>query len=291
MIFFSIPGFYTHYKLNKALLDLYIYKKPYVFKDNIKINSIYDCFPGTTWMGGRINPDPTIPIEDMKDIMEEFTYKYRLEIRHVFTNNFINDHLLYEPLGNLILQLSPNQTGININSEELKRYIEKTYPKKFLFNWSATKILKDEQNINNYSKENTVIPSFLDVNNNFSLLSKLKHKNNIELVVDDLCMNFCSNYYKHYIEFSKSNLYDTTANIDICNCKQNFNYYDRRVGKKHNISPESIEKDYLPLGFNHFKITGREDSEIQVIESYVRYLVKTEWKDYIRNELLGIVYT
>lgn len=291
MIYFSIPGFYTHNKLNTALLELYNFDKPYAFKDNVKIDSIYDCFPGCCWMGGRLNYDPQISPQDMKKIMEDFTNKYGLSLRHVFTNSLIENELVYDKLGNTILELSPNYCGININSERLKDYIEDKYPNKFYFNWSATKILKTPEEINQYSQNNITIPSFLDVNNNFYILEQLKNKNNIELVVDDLCNNSCVNYYKHYLEFSKERLYDLNANVDLCNCTQHFNYYERRVGKKHNITPEDIENIYLPLGFNKFKISGREDSSIQVIESYVRYLIKPEWKDYIRNELLEFVYT
>lgn len=41
MIKFSVPGFFTHYKLNNIILDLYAYEKPQVFKDGVKIDSIY----------------------------------------------------------------------------------------------------------------------------------------------------------------------------------------------------------------------------------------------------------
>ncbi len=286
MIKFSIPGFFTHRKLNEILLDLYTYEKPYVFKEDVKIDSIYDSFPGCYWNGGRINHKGAIPIEEIKEIIKEYTYKYKINMRLVFTNSLITNELLYDPLGNTILDLAPIGTGITINSEDLKEYIEKKYPEKFYFNWSATKILKTVDEINKYSKNNTTIPSFLDVNNNFKILNQLKYKDNIELIVDDLCLPHCPNYYQHYIEFSKKNLYNISVKPEICSCKQEHNYYIRRVGKSHSISPKDIEKKYQPLGFTHFKITGREDFDIQIIESYVRYLIRPKWQNYIRNELI-----
>lgn len=287
MIKFSIPGFFTHYKLSKTLLDLYVYEKPYVFKDGVKIDSIYDSFPGSYWNGGRVkcNQD-IISLKKMRDIINEFTYKYKINLRLVFTNSLITEELLNDPVGNAVLTLLPQGTGINIHSELLKEYIEKKYPNQFSFNWSTTKLLRTVDDINKYSKENVTVPSFLDVNNNHEILEQLEHKENIELIVDEICIPNCPNYYQHYKEFSKELLFDPSAKTNICSCIQSHSYYDRRTKKPHNISPEDIENYYEPLGFNSFKITGREDYDIQIIESYIRYLIKPEWKDYIRNELI-----
>lgn len=64
------------------------------------------------------------------------------------------------------------------------------------------------------------------------------------------------------------------------------NYYERRVGKHHNISSEDIENKYNPLGFHKWEITGRETPDVHIVESYVRYLAKPEERDWVRMELL-----
>lgn len=283
--YFSIPGFDSHFTLNIKLLEL-MQKYPYKFKDNVIVDSIYDCFPSCCWMGGRVNHFDTRSPQDMVEIMNIYA-DFGVQIRHVFTNSLIKGNLVYDILGNKILELSPKGTGININSEELKDYIETNYSeKKFQFNWSATKLLETPKEINTYSKNNLTIPSFMGVNNNFEILEQLEYRDNIELVVDDICYNYCPKYSLHFKEFDKEQLYDLDSKSFICDCEQSMNYYERRVGKHHNISPEDIENKYNPLGFHKWKITGREAPDVHIVESYVRYLVKPEEKDWIRMELL-----
>ena len=54
----------------------------------------------------------------------------------------------------------------------------------------------------------------------------------------------------------------------------------------HFISTDLIYKQYVPLGFEHFKIEGRTVHILDLIESYVYFLVKPEFKDQIRYVLI-----
>ncbi len=293
MIYFSIPGFIKHYELNKRLLTLKN-TEPDKFYDDVIIDSIYDSFPGCIWNGGRRNADPLIPPKDISEIIRTFNL-FNTSIRITFTNGHLTDNHLYDTLGNAILEYAKDsliKTGININSDLLKQYIEYKYPNKFYYNWSATKCLRTVEDINFYSSGNdSIVPSYMFVNNNFKLLQQLEYPDKIELVVDENCLNYCPTYLEHYAEFDKEILcQDNYADDFLCDCYQKDNYYERRVGKRHNISIEEIREKYLSLGFNKFKIAGREELPFNLIESYTRYFVKPEWKDYIRNDLLFTVY-
>ena len=60
------------------------------------------------------------------------------------------------------------------------------------------------------------------------------------------------------------------------------------VKRNHYVSIDDIRNTYLPLGINKFKIGGRHDSKVNLIENYVNYLVKPEYRDDIRNKLLNM---
>lgn len=290
-IYFSIPGYFHQYGVNIALLKLK-QKFPEKFYDDIIIDSIYDCFPNSIWNGGRVYLEKTVPIKDMKDILYTFN-EFGLSIRHTFTNELLENTDLYDRLSNKILEISSNtliKTGININSELLKNYIEDKYPNTFYFNWSATKCLKDIDKINHLSCNNLVIPSYQFINNNFEIINNLLYPNNIEFIVDECCFEKCPFYISHYKKFNKEQLYMNDYDEKACGCQQIPNYYERRTNRKHNISIDLIREKYLPLGFNKFKITGREEFPFNLIESYVNYFVKKEYRDFIRNSLLFEVY-
>jgi len=56
------------------------------------------------------------------------------------------------------------------------------------------------------------------------------------------------------------------------------------------VSYDSINEQYLPLGLNKFKISGRSEGPIFLSEKYVRWLVKPEYRDEIRMNLLRSIF-
>ena len=52
------------------------------------------------------------------------------------------------------------------------------------------------------------------------------------------------------------------------------------------ITPKDIYEKYVPMGFKNFKIEGRSLPYFSVLESYIYYLVKPEYKDEARLFML-----
>lgn len=52
------------------------------------------------------------------------------------------------------------------------------------------------------------------------------------------------------------------------------------------ISPDDIYEKYAPMGFSNFKIEGRSTNSIKMLETYIYYMVKPEYKDIARLDLL-----
>ena len=48
------------------------------------------------------------------------------------------------------------------------------------------------------------------------------------------------------------------------------------------VSPQDILEKYAPMGFRHFKIEGRTTVDINLLETYVHYMVKPEYRDEAR---------
>ena len=71
-----------------------------------------------------------------------------------------------------------------------------------------------------------------------------------------------------------------------CPIKQRMFYYESIDNNPNNISIDEIRNTYLKLGFNKYKLSGRNEPIVNVVERYVNYLVKPEYKDQVRNYLL-----
>lgn len=57
------------------------------------------------------------------------------------------------------------------------------------------------------------------------------------------------------------------------------------------VTPDTLYNKYVPLGYEQFKIEGRTIHPLNVIESYVYYMVKPEHKDMVRLKLGLSVFT
>lgn len=283
-IYFSFPGFYTHHKLLCILIDLWMNNRE-LFNEDVILDSIYDGFP-CLWNGGRY----LCGAQDLCNVQQTLKpFENTVDLRLTFTNGLVTEQHFFDTYCNVILN-ELNQfngsVGITISSNELKQYIESQFPDRFYFNWSATKCLEDIEEINHLSETNLVIPSYQYFNNKEEHLAQLLHPENIELIVDEGCNDDCPYRRTHYLSFNKAQLLQTNC-VEQCAYHNDDFYYGRKTGRKHNISLQQIRDYYLPRGFNKFKITGREEIDsINLIESFVLYLIKPEYQNDIRNQLL-----
>lgn len=290
MINFSIPGFCTKRQLNINLLSYIDMHREY-FSDDVRIASCYDSYP-CIWNGGRgvfgDYSDGDISIITM------FYNSKKISLRYTFTNLLLEEKHLNDLDGNKILKVTSQnatiQNGVNTASLLLKNYIKEKYPEYYHL-VSTTLCKKDINEINKLSKENIVVPDY-SLNNNFDFLSKLENKDNIEILVGEACIDNCPRRSEHYTHISKVQL-SKRFNEDYWDCPflcERYNYYEILPTRNHYISIDDIRNKYVPLGFTNFKISGRSDNYINLIEKYVNYLVKPEFKDRVRNDLLIIAF-
>lgn len=297
-ILFSIPGFNINNELNLIFINLFK-KERDKFYDDIVIDSVFDSF-ATPWGGGR----PHSNYSSAGEMFAKMTnYNMNgISIRHTFNNLCITEEHLGDITGNAILNITQQldskvKNGCTVNSPALFNYIKEKYPDLYCV-WSTTKELSDIDTINELSKDNLLVVSYT-FNNNFELLKQLKYPQNIEILCsEEGCVENCAQRNNHQLLTSKFNMLDLTSH-DIClNCPSRVDgstyYYTHFSTRNYYITIDDIREKYIPLGFNKFKISGRsgEDiSKINLIENYVKYFVKPEYIDEIRNKLLIDYYT
>ena len=69
------------------------------------------------------------------------------------------------------------------------------------------------------------------------------------------------------------------------NCPyMNYDAVDVRQLSTH-VTPDDIYNKYIPMGFNQFKIEGRTANIFNLIEYYLYYMIKPEFKDKARLAL------
>jgi len=126
-----------------------------------------------------------------------------------------------------------------------------------------------------------------DRNNDFDFLQSIpiEKREYLEILCNETCVNDCKYTYTHYKEISLINLNKIDENILKCHgkCRHSIPSYKalkmQRENSKYYISPESIQKKYIPMKFQYFKICGREPYSTYGVHSVVNYCIKEEYQN------------
>lgn len=200
-----------------------------------------------------------------------------------------------EILQKLLFELE--KIGINklrVANPKLLSYLNKYYSQFILYGSTASdyKIIQEFQNlkeIHPYIKQ--IVPSH-NINKNFKLLKNLIKLNfDIEIMLNEGCIQGCSNRFEHETELIDCNLknYDKFGYFPIDFCRKNCAKLELQnpfiyISKGNHIYPWEIH-EYSKIGINKFKLTGR-DGILDVSQSYLlTNLCKTYLKgiDNIKN--------
>lgn len=293
-ICYHLPSFTDHYSLNILLAD-YLSKNPEYFRDGVKIASVFGSFTGAMWNGGRNVPGEYNASMNRK-IMEAYNSR-GIPLRFTFTNPVLEEKHLEDKNCNEILKMAENgMNEIIVMSPILEQYIRENYPK-YKITSSTCKQIRDMDDLNaELGKDYSLVVIDYNWNNKFDELEKIGDKARCEILVNACCQPNCPRRGNHYTQIGK-------YQIDLCNAAKSnlpirnivmdpfpceymtYDIYKVKEFSTH-ISPDSIEKDYLPMGFNQFKLEGRTIGDINMLEMYIYYLVKPEHQNKVRLELL-----
>lgn len=301
---FHIPDFWKHCDLNLNLLDM-MKAHPEYFRD-VKIVSTYGCFAPALWNGGRAIAGHT-PKEEVKWTIEEFN-KRGVPIRYTFTNPTLTEADLRDPFCNRICRLAEN--GFNeiiINAPFLEKYIREKYPK-FPLTSSTVKQIEDyDELMREFEKDYKLVVLDYNWNNDFEKLDRIPKelRKRCEILINPYCIPHCPRRKEHYQVLgrcqrcasdmdeqimmnplrTRANSQDPLKEATEFGCKNTLMNFYQVMNYKTFITRELLDK-YLEMGFDNFKIEGRVLSSPNVVESYVYYLVKPEYRDLVRLELL-----
>lgn len=295
-MYFHIPDFTVHLSVNALLINS-LHDCPEYFHDGLKIASVFGNFFGCVWNGGRYlggNSDP----KAIEEIIKLFNGK-GVPLRFTFTNPLLEKKHLGDHLSNQILRLGNG--GYNeaiVMSPILEEYIRENYPKYPITSSTCKQIESIDGVKEELKKDYKYVVLDYNFNNKFDLLEQIDEadRSRCEVLVNACCTPNCKRRGDHYrtIGQEQINLWEHNKNL-LNKTKyepQNFqcefmsnNIYDIKDYSTY-VSPKDIFEKYLPMGYNNFKIEGRNISDIALLETYVHYMVKPEYQNEVRLKML-----
>ncbi len=300
---FHLPDFTSNFNFNYLFVET-IEKIPEYFYDDVEIASIYGVFPPSLWNGGRFRRGGCSK-EFIRRVIDAFNEK-GIPIRFTFTNPMLEKEHLNDEFCNMVLSMANN--GLNeviVVSPLLEDYIRRNYPSYKLTSSTCKRLNSIDLLNKELEKDYKLVVVDYDLNNRFDLLEQVSHKDKCELLVNACCQAACKHRVMHYRSIGLQQIAycehikkspDKPFSIDSIIAKtlgENFKcpsmdqgFFDIKP-QPTQISPEDIREKYIPMGFSEFKIEGRTADTLNLMEPYLRYMVKPEFRDEVRLMLFN----
>jgi len=302
---FHLPDFARHFRFNMLLVTL-MEQCPEYFREGVEIASFYGAFPPSLWNGGRFQGG-MCDKRTVKAVTEAFNAK-GIPLRFTFTNPVLEKKHLSDEFCNMVMSTANN--GLNeviVVSPILEDYIRKNYPKYKLTSSTCKRITDPEKLSEELEKDYHIVVIDYDLNNRFEVLEKIPNKEKCEILVNACCEPDCklrSDHYKYigYDQIAYANHVRKYPNVPFnteklltahpeskavreCRCMKR-TVFDIKNMRCH-VTPDDIWEKYVPMGFSQFKIEGRSFDTLNLMEHYLYYLVKPEFKERARFTLLA----
>lgn len=277
------------FEMNLLIVD--IWKKfPQYFNDDSKISAFFGGFDNCCWNGGRENrQNLSVKLLDCLKTIKQIN-DLGISVRLTFTNPLITEKEYDDYIGNTLMKFANNgMNGVIVSNEDFHNYLKEKYPN-FHYVYSTTNCTTDGNIYNEmYDKYDILVLDYRLNKNKLFLEQQLKLKNKIEILVDDCCPS-CKYRKQHFENVGRYNLGEQ---IDIsCLNPENYgkyenpkNFYESLLRTLNNsLTYEEIE-EYKKLGFNKFKLTGRSQGRRFLLDSYIYYFVKPQYRHEVRKIL------
>lgn len=291
---FHIPNFTTHYHVNVLLIKM-IKEYPQYFIDGLEIGSVYGEFQPSLWNGGRSTEGVCTNKNDIKKIIKTFN-DLNVPIRFTYTNPMLEKKHLSDKHCNMCLALANN--GFNeiiVFSPILEKYIRNNYPQYKLISSTCKEIKDFEELQQELEKDYSLVVLDYNWNNNFDILEKINHKEKCEILVNACCRPNCQRRGEHYRHIGKQQIDYVNHMNKYPNTPFQFEHFpcDYTANSIFDITESSVfvsQKDilekYVPMGFSNFKIEGRSFHIFNLVETYMQYMAKPEYRDLARYTML-----
>lgn len=284
MIYFTLPNFVENFQLHNLL-----YATIRKFKNELRYSDIYlgaqsGSFPYCSWNGDiNNNVGNGYYYPDFLNIQLGSGICTRLNCANVFLEDYdINDNM-----GQEILKIfDDGSTTIEVSSIPFMEQIAEQYPSyRFHFSKYADLITPFTPELLN---EIAISEKFVSIgipdrySHDFEWLSQLKKKRMYEITLDAICPITCANFNQCYLKEQANQLQYSGTSL-IFGCNKAMPYYNN----PNIISLETIVKEYLPKGFNHFTFsTCYNGTPLDKINFFVEYFFKPEAWEAVKTDML-----
>lgn len=285
-VFWHLPGLCYFRLLNQVLINT-MEAKPQCFREGYRIGSVYGTIPGAIWNGGRAVFGISTKAE-IQRVIQTYNEK-NIPVRFTWTNSLLEKEHVYDTYCNMIMKLGDNgKNQVLVNRPVLEDYIRENYPGYEIISSTTKRIVDTEVLMQELEKDYALVVLDYDLNREESVISRIQPvAGKIEILVNEICYPGCTMRADHYREESRSQLeFDNHTDFRCPNKSRERRTFEECRKRPAFMSNEEVER-YIDRGFVNFKIAGRGLPQDFVLDSYLYFLVKDEYREQVRGMITG----
>ena len=281
---YALPDFTAGLQMNLSLIELWR-NSPAMFRDGVRFDSVYDCFPGCKANGGRHYLGVRYPSGWMHATFAALN-DAGVKARLTFTNMFIDIHVLRDDayVRKILDVASRYDVEIIVYSDDVADYLRQNYPFKLVL--STTREIADIETLNDALERFDYVVLNYNLNKDYDFIAQVAHPERLEVMVNELCAPGCPVRQKHYEHESRDQLNgESTLFSEECR-RPKADLVDLFSGPVvlSNVEVVRLRADY---GIRNFKIVGRNRKREKLVDVLLYYLVKPEYHADVRRMLVG----
>ena len=281
---YALPDFTAGLQMNLSLIESWR-NDPAMFRDGVRFDSVYDCFPRCRANGGRHflgKPYTPFWMHVTFAALNDAGVKARL----TFTNMFIDSYELSDDayIREILDVANHYDVEIIVYSDDVADYLRQNYPFKLVL--STTREITDVEALNDALERFDYVVLNYNLNKDYDFIAQVAHPERLEVMVNELCAPNCPVRWQHYEHESRDQLNgESTRFREECR-RPKADLADLFSGPVV-LSNEEVDRLRADYGVRNFKIVGRNRKREKLVDVLLYYLVKPEHHADVRRMLVG----
>ena len=280
---YALPDFTAGLQMNLSLIEAW-HDDPAMFRDGVRFDSVYDCFPGCKANGGRHYVGLQYPPYRMHATFAALN-DAGVKARLTFTNMFVDGRALRDDAyARTILDVASDyDVEVIVYSDDVADYLRRNYPFKLVL--STSREITGIGALNDALERFDYVVLNYNLNKDYGFIAQIAHPERLEVMVNELCAPNCPVRRQHYEHESRDQL-NGESTLFRGECRRPKADLADLFSGPIVLSNEEVARLRADYGIRNFKIVGRNRKREKLVDVLLYYLVKPEYHADVRR-LLG----
>jgi len=279
MLKFTLPDFTNGLARNLFFIRL-AQEHPECFVDDLKIESVYGCFPSCVMNGGRAFIKERYSSQQIEETFVLLA-EHQVTTRLTFTNMLAGKEHLAEPYTASMLDIaSQYPVEVIVYSDEVAACLKERYG--FTCILSTTHEITDVTALNQMTKRYDFVVLNYNKNKDHDFIRRIEDPGRVEVMVNEFCQYQCPRREAHYLHNSEDQM-SNTARPFPCAHQDNGAFFKHAPGHPVYLTVDEVRQMYVEYNIECFKVVGRGIPQETVLESYAYYLLRPEYREPVKQ--------